>query len=35
MAGESIVKPASCLAGPDNMVVHIIDGDREYAGIYG
>ena len=35
MAGESIVKPADCLARPDHMVVHIIDGDREYAGIYG
>ena len=35
MGGESIVKPAGCLAGPGHMVVHIIDGDREYAGIYG
>ena len=35
MAGESIVKPADYLAGPDHMVVYIIDGDREYAGIYG
>ena len=35
MASESIVKPAGCLAGLGHMVVHIIDGDREYAGIYG
>ena len=35
MADESIVKPTGCLAGPGHMVAHIIDGDREYAGIYG
>ena len=35
MAVESIVKPVGCLAGLDHMLVHIIDGDREYAGIYG
>ena len=35
MAEQSIVKPARCLAGPDHVMVHIIDGDREYAGIYG
>ena len=35
MAVDSIVKPAGCLAGLGHMVVYIIDGDREYAGIYG
>ena len=34
MVDESIVKPAGCLAGTGHMVAHIIDGDREYAGIY-
>ena len=34
MADESIVKASGCLAGPSQMVAHIIDGDREYAGIY-
>ena len=35
MLDESIVKPAGCLAWPGHMVALIIDGDREYAGIYG
>ena len=34
MANESIVKPTGCLAGPGQMVGHIIDGEREYARIY-
>ena len=35
MADESMVKPFGCLAGLGHMMVHIIDGEREYARLYG